>query len=334
MRPQSIFAFFSSICALVILLFAHSAAAVSIGDISNLYVFGDSIVDAGNTQNALGGAIFTPCALNGFTPPCDATPASFGYFDGRFTNGPNAADVVNQAIDGFNSVATSEGGRNYSFGGARAVGGGLPDITLQVGTYLSDVAGTADANALYVINIGGNDVRDQIQATNAGTATLTNQQVIDGVVAAVSSRVSALQAAGAVHILVNGVGDVGNIPESIALGAAVQADGRTLSIDMTAQVFAALDASVFTLDVVALFDDVLLDPTFYGLPAGIDLTGSCLTTGSPPACSNFAFFDTVHPTAALSGILANGMIAAIPEPGTALLLGFGLIGLARRREAA
>ena len=44
----------------------------------------------------------------------------------------------------------------------------------------------------------------------------------------------------------NGVGDVGNIPETLALGAAAQAHGRALSEDLSAQLFAALDPSVYT----------------------------------------------------------------------------------------
>lgn len=315
---------------ILLVLLATPALAVDINTISDLYVFGDSLVDSGNTQNALGGPGTTACAFTAGVPPCDPAPASFGYFDGRFTNGLTGADVLNQAIDGTNSIASTEFGTNYSYGGARALGGSLPDIALQVGTFLFDQVGVADPNALYLINVGGNDVRDQVQAVNAGTATLTDQQVIDNVLGAIAGQVTALQAAGAQHILVNGVGDVGNIPETLALGAAAVTHGRALSIDVSTQLFAALDPSVYTLDAIGLYDAALLNPSLFGLPTGLDITGSCLTTGTPPNCSGFAFFDTVHPTTALAAVLGDGMIAAIPEPGTALLLGLGLMSLSQR----
>ncbi len=313
-------------------LVASPALAVPIGSLSQVFVFGDSIVDAGNTQNALGGPSATPCLINGGAIPCDPAPASFGYFDGRFTNGPNAADFVNQAVSGGNSVATTEGGTNYSYGGARALGGSLPDLSLQVGQFMLDVSGVADANALYVINIGGNDVRDHVQAVEAGTATQTDQQVIDAVLGAITAQVTALQSAGAQHILVNGVGDVGSIPETLLLGGGAPVHGRAFSQNLSGQLFAVLDPSVHTLDVISLFDDVQLNPALYGLPAGINVTGSCLTQGSPPACSNFAFFDTVHPSTELNSILADGMLAAIPEPGTGLLVGLGLAVMSARRR--
>jgi hypothetical protein len=124
-----------------------------------LYVFGTSIVDAGSTQNALGGPGAIPCAFTGSVPPCDPAPASFGYFDGRFSQGPNAEDLLNAEIEGTNSL------RHYR---------GRTELLLRwraqrrwwsprpLGTDLFDVAGVADPNALCLINIGGNDVRDQV----------------------------------------------------------------------------------------------------------------------------------------------------------------------------
>ena len=63
-------------------------------------------------------------------------------------------------------------------------------------------------------------------------------------VAAISSQVSVLQGAGAQHILVNGVGDVGGIPETLGLSLAAQADGRARSINLSTQLFADLDSSI------------------------------------------------------------------------------------------
>ena len=62
---------------------------------SNLFVFGDSIVDAGNTHDL--------AIAFGVTDP---TPAASGYFDGRFTNGLNPADVLSLSITGANSSPT------------------------------------------------------------------------------------------------------------------------------------------------------------------------------------------------------------------------------------
>lgn len=314
-------------------LIASAAALLIAGPVaglpsfSDLVVFGDSLVDAGNTQHALGGPGGPSCDSS--LPPCDPAPASDGYFEGRFTNGPNAADILNQAIEGTPSVPSLLQGQNYAFGAARARGGAIPDLFDQVGLYLADVGSAADPNALFLINVGGNDARDQVRANDAGTAILSDQELIDGVVNTIVSQISVLQGAGAKHFLVGGVGDVGMIPETLDLGAAAVANGTQLSSDLNAALFAALAPGIYTLDVIALFDAIQLDPESFGLPAGIDVTTSCLTHGAPPACGDFAFFDPVHPSGALHQIVGDEMIAAVPEPGTAGLLVIGLVGLAR-----
>jgi phospholipase/lecithinase/hemolysin len=314
-----------------ILLALGSSAALPAGALpaySNLIVFGDSIVDTGNTQDAILDLTFGTF---------DVTPASAGYFAGRFSNGPNVADYLNLAVEGSGALGSRFGGDNYSYGAARARAEGdpIPDLALQVGAYLGAVSGLADPGALYFLHIGGNDVRDIVQGGLTGAA---RQQVLDAAVGTITTQISLLAAAGAQHFLFAGVGDVGLIPETVALGAAAQAAGHQASLDLDAAIFAALPAGVMTFDTMALFDAVRSDPTAYGLPAGLIQTVSCLSGGTPPpggapTCSDYAFFDSVHPTAALHGVFAGALIASIPEPATVGLLVFGLLVLARRRLA-
>ena len=103
------------------LLVASAADALPF---NNLIVFGDSLVDGGNVSIITGGT----------TP----NPAQ-GYYAGRFSNGPVASDILNQAIEGTNSTASLAGGDNYAYGGARARNDGLsvPDVAAQVSSVFS-----------------------------------------------------------------------------------------------------------------------------------------------------------------------------------------------------
>lgn len=304
---------------------APRAEALSFTD---LIVFGDSLVDQGNTQAA--------AIANGFGDPA---PAAFGYFGGRFTNGINPADVMNQAIEGTNAVGSLFGGDNFAFGGARARDNGdfLPDLVAQTGLYLTRLgAGTISSDTLIMINIGGNDVRDIAIGNLSGAA---RQAVIDGAVAAVSTSLSLLQSRGAQNILFVGVGNVGGIPELGLLGAPTAAAGRQASLDMNAAIQAVLPGNAFFFDTVAWSDQLLANPALFGLPAGLNSTPACLFAGAAPpggapTCNDYAFFDNVHPTTQVLQVLGNQLVAVVPEPGTGLLMMLGLAGLAARRSRA
>lgn len=292
---------------------------------SNLFVFGDSLVDTGNTQ-----ALF----LAGTGGALDVTPASAGYFGGRFTNGVNLADVVNQAIEGTNLTGSLLGGDNYSFGGARARTDAdpVPDLTLQVNAYLNDIMGVADPNALHLINVGGNDIRDILLG---GLNSTQAAAVITDAASTVASQVVALQSAGASEFLFVGVGNVGGIPEILPFGPGAVAAGRALSEQLNAAIEAVLSPlGVDLYDTIGFFDDVL--PVLVN--QGINTTVPCLDAAvgapvGPPICDGYAFFDSVHPSTQSMRLLGDDIVAhLVPVPATGLLFGFGLLILATRRK--
>lgn len=300
---------------------------------SGLYVFGDSLVDSGNVQI---GAIAA-----GFPDPA---PASSGYFNGRFSNGPNYVDLLNQRLFSHYSSPSLLGGNNYAFGGALARNNGdlIPDLAAQVGSYFTVSGGTASSSGLYIINVGGNDL---FEAAQDPTHVATFQA---DTIATITAEVTALNAAGARNILVTGLPNVGGSPVISGLGPAATAAARQLSVTFNSVLQGALDGLVletgtnlFRFDYISFFDTVNASPTAYGLPSNLNTTTPCITAQpgtATPDCTPYAFFDDVHPEARFQN-LVFGQVAAIvgvPEPQSISLLGLGVclavVSVRRRRR--
>src|SRR5690606_35552266 len=96
-------------------------------------------------------------------------------------------------------------GSNYAAGGAR-VGedreDGTPSLATQMNAYLAANGGSADANALYTVWGGAND----LFAVAAGAPA---EATIGAAVAAQAGIVGTLQAAGARYVLVPNIPDIG-----------------------------------------------------------------------------------------------------------------------------
>ncbi len=285
---------------------------------SQLIIFGDSLVDAGNINASVGSDAFNPVAA--------------GYFPGRFTNGPDYTDILNRRLYGSLTTPSLLGGSNYAFGAARVVDHGdpVPDLGLQLGMYLGGTGNVADPDALYIINFGGNDVFGLESGNIGGFAD--SSAYVTALLDTVQGGLLALSSAGASRILVTG------IPNLTATGFGLEA-----------QLQARLDATALQLGSTQLlrfsYQNFFLalgaNPTAFGV-APFTESGNCI--GNRPVvagaidCTGYFSFDGIHPTAQVHEALAREVGAAIgvPEPASwaMLIAGFGLIGAAQRRRRA
>jgi len=216
---------FKKVVACASLLVAAFTANAS--DYSNVYVFGDSLSDNGN--------------LHALAPE-----QTYGE---RFTNGPVAVEIVAGAL-GFAltpsyHLAGGTSGNNFAIAGAKAVDEDgdemTPDINLptQVNAFLQINGGVAPSDALYIMLIGGNDIRAarEIRSAAVFAATAQERQAIrqaanESLKAAVASEQAQLLkliAAGATNILVSNAPDIGAIPETDLIAAGLLANAQTNS---------------------------------------------------------------------------------------------------------
>ena len=301
----------------VLAALSASLVAMTPASATNLYVLGDSLVDAGNVSVATGGAIPNPAQ---------------GYFQGRFTNGLNYVDYLNQRFSGGNTVPSLIGGRNFAFGGARAIGsahGGfpVPGLPQQLGSYFATTGGAADPNGIYVINFGGNDL---FGIGSGDIGALTPMQAVNLLIGNTAGAVQALSAAGAGKILVTGI-PVG--------GAQGQLVDNALQAALSA-VEPGLAAKLYRFSYLGFYTRFGSDPTAYRFPAVVNYTTPCIADRPVVAgridCSGYFSFDGTHFTAQVQRGIARDIVQVlgVPEPASwaMLIAGFGLTGAIMRRR--
>jgi outer membrane lipase/esterase len=170
--------------------FALGASGSAAAQYSNVYFFGDSLIDSGNYKSIM--------------------PPGTGLFT---TNpGPVLSRVFAHRL-GFAAIpSTQTGGNNYAYGGARVaelpgILGPLlsPSATVPVATQVQQylAKGTADPHALYSISGGGNDFFYQFGLLAASAATQAQVQAALGIAAVqLATQAAVTKAAGARNIVV------------------------------------------------------------------------------------------------------------------------------------
>lgn len=280
---------------------------------SRIVVFGTSLSDPGNAFALIHRQSTAPYAnLDALLVP-DAPYASGGH---HFSNGATWIERFARPLGLAASVrpafvGTTDGASNYAVGGARAREDGInANLSLQVGSFLFDAGGMAPADALYVLEMGSNDVRDALVAGPGGGA------IIADALAAIGANLDALYAAGARHFLVVNAPNIALTPavrilDLLSPGAATAAaflsqsfnaglEGLLLSREGLA------DIQIARLDLYQSFSALVADPAAYGLS---QVDSACLTPGVPPftcrTADDYLFWDGIHPTAVVHAIFAQ-----------------------------
>lgn len=286
-----------------------AAPAMAQSPFSKTVFFGDSLTDTG---------YFRPVLMKQ-----DPNAALVG----RFTTNPGWV-WSDYMADHFGTNAAPNGngqtGDNYAVGGARvgvdAMGplGPTPSMKSQLGSYLGANGGKADANALYTVWGGANDVfavQTPAQAPAIIGAAVTDQIGIVG----------ALKAAGAQYIMVPNLPDIGLAPAYRSQGAQGMALGTMLAKSYNDALFGGLKQAgleVIPVDTFTILQEIVATPAAYGFS---NVTGMACTSASsvlcsplsmvaPGAANSYLFADSVHPTTAAHQILGQYAISVVEAP--------------------
>ena len=320
----------AGILILLLQLLLPSFAAAGSGS-NGLVVFGDSLSDTGNKFYITGFAN---------TPPYSELLDFFLVADGPYTRGglhhsngatwiEQYARPLSQGGDVRPALRSQGKASNYAYGGARA----RPDLEIisnsnqhlpaQVDTFLADVNHSAQADSLYVIFIGANDIFDAVVALTLDPSGATSALVIKKAIKSVATEIGNLSAAGALNFVVLNAPDLGLTPAiklidamfSPVPGALVMA-ATGFSMTYNAGLDTALMSApgVEIIDIFTEFQKLIENPQDFGLSNSED---ACVTPEQPPySCRNpdsYVFWDGVHPTKVAHGIIADVVAEALAE---------------------
>jgi phospholipase/lecithinase/hemolysin len=287
------------------------AAVFASTDFDRIVFFGDSLSDSGNAFVLTGEFSVRPF------DPIPSAPYLIGGL--HFTNGKTWAEQFAQRLrlrrSGKPAFWKPGVFTNYAVGGSRARAEGTIHLSTQVGLFSQDFP-AAPSDALYAIVIGGNDLRDAIEAFAIDPTGDTSFEIIADAVGAIAANITALTAMGARDFLVGDSPDLGLAPAIRVLGedAQILANQLTLAFNgalegVLGQLEGGLPISIERLSLFALITDIVDAPDLYGFR---EVEEPCLTFDVffGAICrrpGKYLFWDAIHPTRAAHRVL--GLLA-------------------------
>ena len=266
---------------------------------SQVFVFGDSLSDTGNLASI----------SNDFP---------FPYYMNRVSNGPVAVETLaaklGLSVDASLHLLSLNEGSNYAVARGNAYGDEIFDLGTQLYGFYANHGFVAPADALYVLFIGGNDVRD---AALLEPDLAVAQSLVKAAAMEVRHAIESLTQAGARSFLLVNAPNISVIPETrfYASGNPSLIDRalllselyKELLHDTAEQLEANSHINISEFDLFKFFNKLLKKADKYGFS---NATEACFSTliyqdeEAPfhPDCNygmnfdQFIFFDEIHPT--------------------------------------
>jgi phospholipase/lecithinase/hemolysin len=319
-----------------------SSISISAPLFSNIYVFGDSLSDTGNTRATV------PFGGNGTV----ATIAGYGS-NGRFSNGPLWHEELSSQLGVSAASRSTAGGNNYAYGGARVdnATGVSAGMFTQEAAYSSSLVGSSDPDALFIAWFGGNDMRDLVANANPVSAI---ENTLDNLLGFLGGLIDS----GVNNLLVPNLPDLGSIPEFRAGANAASANlvSTTWNFGLKQRLQTLVNttsADIFFLDVFSTFNDILNNPAASGFTNTTDecrsvnssFFGLIQTEVSCAGAAGYVFWDEIHPTTAAHRLLGQSAFdllasgnslqrVSAPYAFSFLLIALGYIAFVRRATFA
>ena len=278
-----------------------------------IYVFGDSLSDSGNLASVVG--------------PFPQPP----YYQNRVTNGPVAVEIMAERLglplqSSLHLIGPAIG-TNYAVAAAKATRNDPIDLNTQVALFLANHGSIAPANALYVMFLGGNDVRQARDTTDWFAAV----QVVNEAANNIGNQMQVLASLGAKNWLVVNAPDIGSIPETSLIAEASGFAGLPARASALTVMFnkmlkrkvqlleeeAGIEAERF--DLFKLFGRIIEKGNKLGFSNTTDACFSSELYEFYPGCnfgdnfSQYIFFDEIHPTARVHALVGEAMYRKVKE---------------------
>ena len=299
---------------LIPLLFFVSLFAYADSSFSKVYIFGDSLSDTGNLGSIVGG-IPSP------------------YVDNRISNGPVAVDTLTAELgdtaDASLYLLGLNAGHNYSVAGAKASTNEPIDLNTQVLAFQANHASIAPSDALYVIFIGGNDIRSAARTADDVSANSILQTANNNV----KNAIALLNSIGAQHFLVINAPNIALLPESRLIAAAINNPAylnraEALSIKYNTILHNNLEniedenednIEITEFNLFKLFTKTIAKAGKLGIT---NTTEACFMSSIQqfhPDCNfgsnadQFYFFDEIHPTTGIHTLFGKAFVKAVKD---------------------